>query len=57
VSVAIGPETVELSPYCKVKDPGCACAVNEAAELYLFLPAQLGSVQDTEGTHKSEDPA
>jgi len=53
----MGPETVELSPYCIENVPDCSALVKESEDEYLDFLLQVELVQSEEGTHKSDEPA
>jgi hypothetical protein len=55
VSLKIGPETVEPSPYLIEKSPDCSAEVEDALALYVCFSEQVE--QDADGTQRSEDPA
>ena len=57
VSLKIGPETVESSPYSIEKVPGSLVEVEDKDALYVFLSEQPELAQDDDGTQRSEDPA
>ena len=57
VSVKIGPEDVDPSPYSIWNVPGCVPEVDEFAELYLCFALHAGCVQFFDGTHRSAEPA
>lgn len=53
----IGPDTVELSPYCISNSPFSLALVDEAVELYFVLDEHVESVHWAEGTQRSAEPA